>query len=193
MNKKTATLVSHIFEPLVVITVLGILAGFRAGLPTGLRETYFLFLGLLVIAPIVGFRLWFMRQQGMDWDMSDRKSRIKPLLIQIVLLLFNLVLVVRVWHNSVLTGFVIAFLFWLVGFALVTTKWKISGHAGIAAFGAGMIIFWYGWVWWPLLLVVPLVSWARVIRRDHTRAQVIVGSLYSWVIVYVSSVLLHIS
>lgn len=191
MNKKTATIISHVFEPLVLMTGIGILAGFRAMLPPALLVQYMLFLFVLVIGPVVGFRIWFMRQQGMDWDMSNRKKRIKPLFIQILVLLLDLALVIT-WHNPILTAFVVTFLLWLVGFAAVTTQWKISGHAGIAALAAGMVILWYGWAWWPLLLCVPLVSWARVVRHDHTLAQVIVGSLYSWVIVFVSTII-HIS
>ena len=58
--------------------------------------------------------------------------------------------------------------------------WKISGHASVAALATGLIIQWFGWYWWPILLIVPLVAWARVVRRDHTVGQVIAGAVYSW-------------
>ena len=54
------------------------------------------------------------------------------------------------------------------GFSLITFFWKISGHAFINALVTGYIIQWFGWSWWPVLLIVPLVSWSRVVRKDHT-------------------------
>jgi len=48
----------------------------------------------------------------------------------------------------------------------------------------GVVIARYGWSWWPVFLSVPLVGWSRVVTKNHTIAQVIAGTMYSWAIVY---------
>ena len=174
-----ASFISRLFEPMVILILLAVLGGYHAGLTgTGLTN-YFLFIFSFAILPAALFRFWYSYKKGVDWDIRDRKKRILPLLFQIIFLLFGLVIILQ-WNNTALTAFYRTLLIWLIGFFLVTTRWKISGHASTLAIATGSIISWYGWSWWPILLTVPLVSWARVKTKDHTILQVIAGAAYSW-------------
>ena len=83
----------------------------------------------------------------------------------------------------------IFFLLWFLGFYLITLFWKISGHSGVATLGAFFVIQLFGLAWWPVFLAIPLVSWARVVRRDHTVGQVIAGVGYSIVFLFGASVM----
>ncbi len=176
-----AKIISRFFEPMMVLTALAVIGGYHAGLTgTGLTN-YFLFIFLFAVLPAALFRVWYSYKKGIDWDIRDRKKRILPLLFQITFLLFGLIIIFQ-WNNATLTAFYRTLLVWLVGFFLVTTQWKISGHASTLAIATGCIVSWYGWAWWPLLLAVPLVSWARVKTKDHTVLQVIAGAAYSWIL-----------
>jgi membrane-associated phospholipid phosphatase len=45
-----------------------------------------------------------------------------------------------------------------------------------------VFLYIYGKIAFPLLLLIPLVCWARVILKRHTIAQVIVGTLLTGVL-----------
>ena len=93
MNSKLATFVSRIFEPMMVLTVLVVVGAFRSGL-TGSALHQFLFFSLFGMTIPVGiFRFWIVKTGRVkDWDIHNRKERIKPLgtLVLFSLFLFSL-------------------------------------------------------------------------------------------------------
>lgn len=184
MNLNVATVISRIFEPMVVLTIVSVLGGFHAGLSGAQLWQYFMKLFGLMVLPVFIFRVWLVFSGRVkNWDIVARKERIVPLLLSVVFVIFTTVLIAG-FQNMVLNQLFSILVLWVVGFFLITLVWKISGHASISALGTGMLLSWYGIAWWPVLLIVPLVGWSRVIRRDHTVTQVIVGAIYGWGIVY---------
>ncbi len=59
----------------------------------------------------------------------------------------------------------------------ISLFWKISLHAGGVGGFAAALTWLFGPAWALTFLAVPLVGWARVHRRRHTWAQVVVGGL----------------
>jgi membrane-associated phospholipid phosphatase len=82
-------------------------------------------------------------------------------------------------------------IFWLVTtvYMLTTLKWKVSVHTGVLATLASLGLLLGGWAYSWLWLLVVIVAWARVIRRDHTWSQVMVGGLLPPVVVMAGVVL----
>lgn len=184
MTKKIAYFLSRGFEPMIILSVLAALAGYHAGL---VGSTYILYLTVVLavmILPPSLYRLRLLTTRQTDWDVTDRTKRIKPLSLQIAFLVLYIFLI-SLFHAPELTRTFITMLVWLTGFLAVTTQWKISGHTATLALATGFALHWFGWVYWPLLLLVPLVGIARVVRRDHTTAQVVVGAMYSWALLYI--------
>ncbi|WP_213571382.1 hypothetical protein [Rhodococcus sp. USK13] len=67
----------------------------------------------------------------------------------------------------------------LVVAAVITSifHWKVSVHTGVSA-GVTVVLALAVSPWWLLALVfTPLVGWSRVHLGDHTKGQVIVGSI----------------
>jgi hypothetical protein len=138
--------------------------------------------------PAVAYRLWAKYKDGLDWDIHDRMRRIKPMLFLLIFLAIATV-VAGVIEPKLLSLLVI-FLAWFIGFFIITAGWtKISGHTGGDALATGMVVASYGWQWWPILLIVPVVAWARVVRGDHTIFQVCLGAAYSWILLFAVSLL----
>lgn len=131
---------------------------------------------LTILLPLVLFFIAWKTKFIGDWDVSDRRQRPK--------ILWTLVIIEGISCYVLKMTAAIPILIVLTGFTVITQFWKISGHAMAAALATGILITRFGIAWWPVLLIVPLVSWARVVRRDHTIWQVIAGALYSWVLVY---------
>lgn len=185
-----ATIISRIFEPFVMFSVVTLVAALHSGLATTAMP-WFLTMLIVMIGLPIALLTWAIRTKKVDnWDVSRREQRIIPMIILLILSAIYVFAVSR-FGNSELTNLFLLYFVWLVGFFVVTTKWKISGHTSANALAIGLLISWFGWIWWPLLLIVPLVAWARVVRKDHTVAQVVVGALYSWILVYVSFVFMN--
>jgi membrane-associated phospholipid phosphatase len=64
----------------------------------------------------------------------------------------------------------------LAAITAITFRWKISVHAAVSAGSTAMLVLIYGPVALAVLPLVALVGWSRVVLRDHTVAQVIVGA-----------------
>lgn len=189
MKHTIATIISRVFDPFVAITILLILAIGRSSL-TMSEQIRGLFVGLVVIIGVpVGLFIWAIRTKlAENWDVSKREERPK-----LFFLIFFYELLVLLFLRPTLDQFLyqtlITFICAFAGFTFVTLFWKISGHAFINAFVTGHIVTWFGWVWWPVLFVVPLVSWSRVVRGNHTVLQVVLGALYGWMVVMFASFL----
>lgn len=164
MNR-IATIVSRIIDPFVLLGItLGVLL---------YRTPVFLpaFLCMAVL-PFVLFIIAVKTKFITNWDVSNRDERPKMLWPLVVIELISICVFQLFFLIPILIG--------IIGFAVVTHFWKISGHAMAAGLGSGIVVAKFGFVWWPLLFIVPLVGWSRVVRKDHTVAQVIAGAVYSW-------------
>ena len=64
----------------------------------------------------------------------------------------------------------------LVTFA-VTLAWKVSMHVATLAGAVTIVAIVFGPQWLPLLLLVVLVGWARVVTGDHSAIQVAAGAV----------------
>lgn len=180
MNQKTATIISRLFDPFIVLTAVLALALPKSSL-SGYAQMRFFIVSLLTLLGIPFILLILAIKKGLvkNWDLSDRRERPKVLGTLLIIELLNL-FAIRIVADQFLFS-TILFILWLhVGFFLVSLFWKISYHAAINAVVTGLIVRWYGWGMWLVLLIVPLVGWSRIVRKDHTLAQVVVGALYAW-------------
>jgi membrane-associated phospholipid phosphatase len=170
MNKKIATVVSRIFDPFITLAVLFTLLFYGT---TIFIPAFFL---MIILPLILFFVAWKAKVVG-NWDVSDRRERPKILWVLVVLEILVSILLGTTIASPVLIA--------LVGFAVITQFWKISGHTMAAALATGIVISHFGQALWPVLLIVPIVGWARVVRKDHTITQVIAGAAYSWLLLVI--------
>lgn len=182
MKKYIATVISRLFDPFVMLSSLLVLTFIRGGVMNVF--TWIVAFALMVGVPVALIFFAMHKKIVSNWDISQRRQRPKVLGVLLVLEIVNL-FVLRVIVPSQVVATFLFIIVVIVGFTIITLRWKISGHALASALTTGMIISWYGWSWWPILLIVPLVGWARVVRGDHTIAQVIAGAAYSWILILV--------
>ncbi len=175
-----ARLISSVFEPMSSLFAIAAIGGWRAGLRESALFLYVAYLSFL-IGGIGVFRLFLMGKDKTDWDVSERKKRIRPLLLLIGFFLINR-LAVALWYNQELSFLFTILMAWFLGFLLLTLRWKVSGHVGIVTLAVGLLLRWYGWSVWPVVPIIPLVAWARVVGENHTVGQVVAGAIYSTLI-----------
>lgn len=165
-----ATLISRIFDPFVMFGVLFVVLFYRSSI----FVPAFIF---MVLLPLVLFVIAWKTKFVSNWDVSDRTQRPK--------ILWTLLAIEGISSVILKTNEGIPILVALFVFACISHFWKISGHAMAAALSTGYIVARFGWGWWPVLLIVPVIAWARVVRKDHTVTQVVAGAAYSWLLLLV--------
>lgn len=179
------TIISRLFDPLVVMSVATLVAISKSGLPVADVSVLAIEFFLLMLGVPVIILSWAVRTGRVtNWDISRRSERPKALFLLLLLGLINL-LVVSFFKNPQLTWLFALYEIWLLGFSGITLFWKISGHTGTTSLAVGLLLSTLGLQWWPIILAIPLVGWARIIRRDHTIAQVVCGVLYSVTILFI--------
>ncbi len=170
-----ARIISLVFEPMIVMALIALTGGWRSGLRGEAYAWYSIAMFVLTFF-VACVRLLLVRKFKTNWDISDRHKRVRLLII-----LFGFVGILfwsmTFWKNSALTNLFGLFLLWLLGFFLITLKYKISGHVAMVTLAAGLFFQWFGF--WQAFFLVPLVAWARVVGKNHTIGEVITGALYS--------------
>ncbi|MBI3576905.1 phosphatase PAP2 family protein [Candidatus Gottesmanbacteria bacterium] len=174
-----AKIISRAFDPVVVFSLLTTLAAARSGLPQG-DLVKFLVVSLVgILLPPVGFLILAIKKGWVsNWDVSNRRQRVRVFLVFGLLFLVDYILI-KQFGNYLIQHYFFFFLIWFAGFFAITLFWKISGHVALVTLASYYIVQWFGPAWWPVVLAIPLVGWARVVTRRHTLAQVIGGTVYS--------------
>ncbi|MDQ4489270.1 phosphatase PAP2 family protein [Sinomonas sp. ASV486] len=113
-----------------------------------------------------------------DHHVSERSQRAPVLAMAIVCVLAGLGLLIALGAPASVLAMVAALIAGIAVHAVVSLWWKVSGHAAAVSTAAVSMLLLFGPEWWPLVLVVPAVGWARVMLRAHTPAQVVAGAVF---------------
>lgn len=109
--------------------------------------------------------------------MRNREGRLIPFLTLITLSLSGLLILVIAGAPWPVIALDISMIVCLLVTGTVTIFWKISMHSAVAAGSVIVLVLTYGARWALLSVLVVAIAWSRVVVRDHTPAQVIVGSV----------------
>lgn len=170
--------ISHVVSPHIVGVVMTSVTALKYS-PNPFKALLWLF-GLmpLLVLPPLAYLMWLVRRGKLaDIYMPERETRLRPLTLMMVWLLICWGLI-RYWEApSVVELFVLAATVMIGVLSLVTLFWKISFHGATITAAATATVLVAGSSAWPVMLLVPMVGWARVRLERHTPRQVIFGSL----------------
>ena len=175
MKNGLSTLVSRIFDPLLVIPLLLFLAVTEAWL-NGETVHYLLVLFLIDVG-LPGFVLVYFVQKGKiksGWDVRKRKERV-PLFMFVVFAHFAGLLLAHFSNKHPLTEYLASFWVMTVVYALITNHWKISVHSGVLSSFVTFLVLVNDVRYAVLYVLVLLVIWARVEGRYHRLSQALAG------------------
>lgn len=177
-DKAIARWISHLISPHMVGIVLVSALAVRFSDKPG---TILLWLALLIpllVAPPLIYLFWLVHKGTIeDIYMPRRETRLRPLAVVMVWLVLCLSLL-RYWQAPPIVETFVLSATVLVGIlSMVTLFWKISFHGAAISAAATTTMMVAGSHAWPIVLLVPLVGWARVRLERHTTRQVIYGSL----------------
>ena len=179
-SERTAALISRFGSPhYMAVPLIGVMAltdsvSWTQGL------TWALVTGALgVMLPVVVFTIQLRRGSISDWHVSDRRERLKPILVLTSIgaaLIPLLVLSVFKGPRSLFAVY-LTVLVLVVTNLLITVWWKVSQHVSSIAASTALITAAVGVAALPVMILVPVVAWARVKVGAHTVMQTIVGGL----------------
>lgn len=146
-----------------------------------LSEFLYIFLPS-IIGPMAIY--FILRSMGKASDINISKREQRPLFSSLMSILFlGIYLLSYNLFSADLTTSLLVLLITTVFFTLISTFWKISGHMTYLLF---MIVSLNAFFNEPRLLylyiLIPIVAWSRVILKQHTNMQVIIGTLTAFII-----------
>ncbi|MEU9245738.1 phosphatase PAP2 family protein [Streptomyces sp. NPDC048385] len=176
-ESRTARLITDTLAPAnLVIAILLIIGWHSTSSVTGLGWGVLaaLFCGGIPFAVIM---LGVKRGHWTDKHVRVREQRAVPLLATMTSVLIGISLLVALRAPREVFALVVAMLVGLIITMAVTIWWKVSVHTAVAGGVVVILLLAYGAQVAPLVLGVAAVGWSRVMLRDHTPAQTVVGAL----------------
>ncbi|MCL4418746.1 hypothetical protein M1146_01440 [Patescibacteria group bacterium] len=190
MSKLIARLISFLASPLILLLPSPyILVDKVSKNPLyALKWTVFsyVFLFSLVVYVVLGIFLGFFS----DFDVSKKEERPRFFAFGAILTFLYLVSLFILAGPRILFVGTIGIILGVLVISIVNKWIKASVHtATVSAFSLSLVII-YGKELLPVLLLIPVVAWARVKIKKHTLLEVIVGGflgLFLTIIVYISA------
>ncbi len=177
-DKAIARWISHVISPHIVGIILAGAIAVRFSDRPALALMWLAGLVPVLVLPPLGYLLWLVHRGTIeDIYMPERRTRLRPLGVLLGWLLICLGLMYYWGAPAEVQVVVWAALVLVILLGIVTLFWKISFHGAAISAAATTTVLMSGLSAWPVVLLVPLVGWARVRLQRHTVRQVIYGSL----------------
>ena len=176
LRRVVAARATYLLEPKnwIIVTVLGV--GWRYGGTSGAAWGIVAALFAAVL-PTVFITRGVRRGQWADRNVGARGPRLVVLGFILTSVALGLAVLWAFGAPPELTGYFGCMLGSVAALALITTVWKISIHCAVASGSVTLLAFLYGpWLCVGYILV-GLTAWSRVELGDHTRAQVLAGTV----------------
>jgi len=168
--------VTYLLEPKnwLIVTVLGV--GGRvdgwAGVGWGLLAALF-----VAVLPTLFISYGVRHGRWSDRNVGARGPRLVVLGFITASVAAGLALLILLHAPRLLIGYLAFMLGSVAVLAAITFVWKISIHCAVASGSVAILALAYGPVVLVGYLLVGLLAWSRVALRDHTVAQVVVGTV----------------
>jgi len=179
---KLATLISYIFFPMWLLPVsIYLLLNQIDPTAAGVVMTLMI---ILVLLPVMTLLLLLIRSGIIkNLDIHERQNRN---VINFMALFCGTLLLLLLRDWGLTEQFIIFLIFFLAAavLALVTLFWKISVHTASITLFSLILVNYLGKFQIIPLVLIPVVAWARVYRKNHTLSEVLGGIVLSSVIIY---------
>lgn len=179
-SRRTAAIISRFLGPNYMAGPLLVIMGLSD--PASWRQGLLWALGIGIPA-MAGALFFFTRQlhkgKISDWEISNREERLQrgPIMISLITPLIPLI-ILRIFQGPKPLQIVFLCALVLVIFNLaITFAWKVSQHVSSLAASTTLVTAVLGIGAAPILLLIPLMAWARVKVGAHTVMQTIIGAL----------------
>jgi len=186
LRERIASLTSNILNPFLVSLVLILLLSFKSTSSTLDAVKWSLILIAVSILPVFSVIIYLVRKQGLESPfIITRRQRTKIYLLAGVCASVGCVILHYLGAPPILMATSVAGLSGVVVFMCVNLLWKISLHTALVTASVTVLIILYGSIAAGIIVLVPLIAWARIELKHHSLAQVAAGALLAALIVVV--------
>jgi len=172
---------ARVFTELLAPSVVGVICPVAVGALSDSNAWRGAGLGLLGAVFAIGlpyaYIAWLIRTGGAtDRHVSRREDRPKVLVAVLLSLAAGISVLVLLGAPPLLVWLLAGEVLLVLACLVISKFWKISMHSAVVSGTVAALVIVLGP--WALLagVAVALVSWSRVVLRDHTVAQVIAGA-----------------
>jgi hypothetical protein len=168
---RLAEVVSEVAGPAPLL-LIGLL---QVGLPSGAVAATIVSVITMAILPY-GATVWLARAGRLSGRfVSNRRQRIPILLGTLVVVVVGAVVTALIGAPRPLLALAVLAVVTLAVVSIVTLRWKLSIHATLAVFFAGLQVSLYGAIGILALAIPAAVMWARFHLRAHTLGELAAG------------------
>lgn len=173
-----ARVFTEVLAPWVIVLLLPLSVAWQATRSLTATALWGLVVAMTSSIIPMGVIVWGARTgRWAGHHVTNREGRLVPFIVLIVMSAIGLTLLVLGDSPWPVIALDVAMLVMLVLTAAITTVWKISIHAAVAAGAVVILAATYHPLMWLLSPLVAGVGWSRVHLRDHTSAQVVGGTI----------------
>lgn len=172
----TARRVTDRLEPKNWIIAVTLLVGWHTAQWTGVAWGA---VGALfaAVVPITFIKYGIRKGYWGDRHVGARPARLVVMAVILLSVATGILLMAAAGAPRTMLALVVSMLVTLAVLAVITFVWKISVHQAVSAGACAMLVQTYGAWMLPGFLLVIVVGWSRVALRDHTRGQVVAGTV----------------
>jgi len=184
MRKRIANLTSNILNPFLVSLIVILLLSFESTSSTPDALKWSLILIALSILPLFSVIIYQVHNKRLDGVfISARKQRTKIYWLAGACAGTGCVILPYFGAPSILVAAFVAGLSAVVIFMGINLWWKISVHTAFIAGSITALVILYSWLAAIAIVLVPLMSWARIELEHHSLAQATTGALLAVLVV----------
>ncbi len=132
----------------------------------------------LTVVPALSL-LFYIPRRNEPWASTEKRQRVMSFVFMAVSYPIGFAIMKLVGAPPIFEAIQLTYVMVVLGLILVNLFFKASGHAAGIAGPVSAMIYLFGLVATPLILLIPITMWARVRTRGHTLMQTVVGALLS--------------
>lgn len=178
MRETLAKLTTNIINPFLMSFIVIVLLSFRGAESTGEALKWAAIALAFSVLPVLATIYYLVRRKKLDgFYANPRRQRTGLYLLASVLAAAGYVTLWRLGAPVLLVATFAAGLASIVVFSVVNLFWKISLHTAFMTGAAAVLIIAYGAAAAWTVLLIPLVTWARITLKQHTPLQAGLGAI----------------
>ena len=186
IRKQIANLTSNILNPFLISLIMILLLSFASASSTFDALKWTLIAITLSVLPVFLVTVYLVRTGRLDAVFTNvRGQRTKIYLLAALCAVVGCVILFYFGAPPILLATFVAGLSAVLIFLCINLLWKVSLHTAFIAASVTVLVILYGWIAAVTIILVPLMSWAKIEAGHHSLAQVATGALLAASIVAV--------
>jgi membrane-associated phospholipid phosphatase len=193
MKQKIAKITTNILNPFLLSFIVFVLLAVESTATAAEALQWALICLALSVFPVFTVVIYLVCRKKLDGIfINTRRQRNSVYILASGFAVIGCVVLALLGAPELLLATFVSGLAAIILYMIINLFWKISLHTAFMSASVVILIIVYGGIAAWTVVLVPLVAWARIAMKLHTRAQVTVGALLSFAVVIVVFVLFGI-